>query len=109
MIIMVDHIDLGAALTTPGTHDVGELPWMSDWMRRGSLVEVARKSREPNVMRLPRAKLSPPVKAEMRAIRVEDVTWHSSSPLPVAPTIMVLETRGLVRYVFGGDASTNSL
>jgi hypothetical protein len=65
MIIVVDHIDLGAALATPGTHDVGELPWMSEWTRRGSLVAVARKSTEPNVMRFLRAKLSPPVNAEM--------------------------------------------
>jgi hypothetical protein len=53
-----------------------------------------RKSREPNVMRLPRAKLSPPVNAEVRAIGVEDVTWHANSPLHGVPTVVVSETEG---------------
>jgi hypothetical protein len=72
MIIVVDHTNLGAALATPGVPDVGEPPRMlSEWTRRGSLVTVARKLREPNMMRLPGAKLLPPVNAEVRAIGVE--------------------------------------
>jgi hypothetical protein len=58
------------------------------------MVAVVRKSREPNVMRLPRAKLSPPVNAEVRAIGVEDVTWHANSPLHGVPTVVVSETEG---------------
>jgi hypothetical protein len=51
MIIVVDHEDLGPTLATPGTPDVSEPPGMlSEWMRRGSPVVVARKSREPNLI-----------------------------------------------------------
>jgi hypothetical protein len=50
MIIIVDHADHGAALTTPGAPDVGESPDMlSEWTRRVSLVTVVRKLRELNV------------------------------------------------------------
>jgi hypothetical protein len=52
MIIMVDHVDLGATLATPSTLNVGELPQMlSQWTRQGLSMAVARKSRELNVMR----------------------------------------------------------
>ena len=52
MIIMVDHVDLGAILATPSALNVGELPQMlSQWTRQGLPMAVARKSRELNVMR----------------------------------------------------------
>jgi hypothetical protein len=94
MIIVVDHKDLVEALATPGAPDVSEPPWMvSKWTRRGSLVAVVRKSRESNMMRLPGAKLSSSVNIEVRAIGVEDVTWHANGPLTGAPAI-VLEIGG---------------
>jgi hypothetical protein len=95
MIIVVDHGDLSATLATPDVPDVGETPWMlSEWTRRGSLVAVARKSRELNIMWLLGVKLSPLVNAEVRAIIVEDVNWHANGPLLGAPTVMVLEIGG---------------
>jgi hypothetical protein len=95
MIIVVDHADLGSTLATTGVPDVGEPPHMlSKWTRQGSPVMVARKLRYPNMMRLPGAKLSPPVNAKVRTIGVEDVTWHANGPLPGMPTIVVSETRG---------------
>ena len=51
------------------------------------------KSREPNVMQLSGARLSPSVNVEIQAIGVEDVTWHANDPLPGAPTVMVSETK----------------
>jgi hypothetical protein len=42
-------------------------------------------------MRLPGAKLSLSVNAEVRAIKVEDVTWHANGPLPGAPNVVVSE------------------
>jgi hypothetical protein len=45
MIIVVDHIDLGATLATPSTPVVSEPPQMlSKWTRRGLPVAMARKS-----------------------------------------------------------------
>jgi hypothetical protein len=46
------------------------------------------------MMWLPGAKLSLPLNVEVRAIGVEDVTWHANGPLPGVPTIMVSETGG---------------
>jgi hypothetical protein len=72
MIIMVGHIDLGTALATPGAPNVGEPPRMlSEWTMQGSSVVVARKSREPNLMLLPGAKVSTPVGTDEQAIRVK--------------------------------------
>jgi hypothetical protein len=66
MIIVEDHRGLGPTLAALGALDVSELPRMlSKWMRRGSSVAVARKSREPNVMWLPGVKLSPSVNVEV--------------------------------------------
>jgi hypothetical protein len=60
--------------------------------RWSSPVEVARKSRVPNVMRFPRAKVSPPMNANDCAIGVAGVTWHANDPLPSAPTVVVSGT-----------------
>jgi hypothetical protein len=77
---------------TPSTPDFIESPKMlSEWMRRGSPVAVKRKSREPIVMWLLVAKLLPPVNDEVRAIKVEDVTWHANGTLPNVPTLVVSE------------------
>jgi hypothetical protein len=57
--------------------------------RQSSPVEVARKSRVPNVMRFRGAKVSPPANADDCAIKVPGVTWHANDPLPGAPTIVV--------------------
>jgi hypothetical protein len=45
-------------------------------------VAVARKSREPNTMRLPGAKVSLLVSADDWAIGVVNVFWQSNGPLP---------------------------
>jgi hypothetical protein len=75
VIIVEDHTYLGATLATPSAPNVGELPRMlSEWTSQGSPVAVVRKSRELNVMWLPRARFSPLINVEVRAIRVEDVT-----------------------------------
>ena len=93
MIIVEDHRGLGPTLAALGALDVSELPRMlSKWMRRGSSVAVARKSREPNMIRLLGAKVSPPADEGDWAIGVESVAWHANGPLLGAPTVVVLET-----------------
>jgi hypothetical protein len=103
MIIVVDHADRGAALTTPGALDVGEPPQMLlEWTMRGLSVTVARNSREPNLMLLLGAKVSPSAKADELAIRVKNVARHTCGPLPSAPTFVVSETRGQYICVWWG-------
>jgi hypothetical protein len=95
VIIVEDHTDLGATLATPSAPNVGELPRiLSEWRSQGSPMVVARKLRELNVMWLPRARLSPPMNVEVRAIGVEDVTSHANGPLPSVPNVAVSKTRG---------------
>jgi hypothetical protein len=62
--------------------------------RQISPVEVARKSRVLNVMRLPRAKASPSTNADDYAIRVAVVTSHANDPLPSMATVVVSRTGG---------------
>jgi hypothetical protein len=54
---------------------------LPEWTRRGSPVVAARKSREPNLMLLPGAKVSTPIGADELAIRVKKVALaRSRSP-----------------------------
>jgi hypothetical protein len=62
--------------------------------RQSSPVEVARKSRELHVMRLPREKASPLANADDYAIRVTAVTWHTNDLLPGVATFVVSRTGG---------------
>jgi hypothetical protein len=62
--------------------------------RQSSPVEVARKSRVLNVMRLPGAKASPPTNADDYAIGVAVVTSHANDPLPGVATVVVSRTEG---------------
>lgn len=50
--------------------------------RLSSPVAMAKKSRVSNVMRLPRAKVSPPANANNWVIGAKSVTWYASAPLP---------------------------
>lgn len=74
-----------------------QVPCLQQWYvgvgEVSSLAVVARKSREPNVMRPLGAKVSPLANIEDRAIGVEDVYWHANDPLPSVPTVVVLEIR----------------
>jgi hypothetical protein len=58
------------------------------------MVEVARKSRVPNMMQVPGAKVSPPTNADDCAIGVASVTWHANDPLPVVLSVVVSRTGG---------------
>jgi hypothetical protein len=62
--------------------------------KRSSPMAVARKSRVPNVTRLPGAKASLLANANNWAIGAACVAWHANGPLPCAPTVMVSETGG---------------
>jgi hypothetical protein len=57
---------------------------------------LARKSRQSNLMLLPGVKIPSLSDADELAIRAGNVTWHANVPLPGAPTILVLETRGQI-------------
>jgi hypothetical protein len=74
---------------------VGPMPAAVDTLGptwQSSPVAVARKSREPNMIRLLGAKVSPPADEGDWAIGVESVAWHANGPLLGAPTVVVLET-----------------
>jgi hypothetical protein len=67
---------------------------MSGVARRRSPVAVTRKSRVPNMMWLPNVKVSPLANVDVWAIGVVVSIGTLKVPLPSAPSVVALETRG---------------
>jgi hypothetical protein len=91
------------------------MPWVRastgevESRRRNSLIEVAKKSREPKVMHLPSVKVTPLVKANYRANRVEMSLRTLTIPLPGTPTVVVSRTRDIVEFMVRQGASVDVL